>query len=177
MIIADILRQYRLPRTLARWTPSGGPGEIIVPLTNEYLAEGSTHIYLNGVRHGDRVLLVDDLISTGGTMLALVHAIREAGADVVDVFTIGEKTENGGRAAIAAACGVQVKTLLASDMREQAGELRSRVLHVNLGRIAPDVLTEVAAHFMPGFCRAGSGDPTCASLHDDSPTSTPASLT
>ena len=157
MIIADILRQYRLPRTLARWTPSGAPGEVEVPLANEYLAEGSTRVYLNGVRPGDRVLLVDDLISTGGTMLALVRAIRQAGAEVVDAFTIGEKTENGGRAAIQAATGMQVKTLLASGMRQTPDGLRSEVLHVNLGRIDPDRLARVAAQFPPGFCRAGSG--------------------
>lgn len=157
MIIADILRQYRLPRTLARWTPSGAPGEVEVPLTNEYLVEGSTRIFLNGVRANDRVLLVDDLISTGGTMLALVAAIRSAGAQVVDVFAIGEKTENGGRRAIQAACGVQVKTLLASDMVPGPTGLRSRVRHMNLGRLDPDRLARVAAHFPPGFCRPGSG--------------------
>ena len=157
MIIADILRQYRLPRTLARWTPSGVPGEVEVPLANEYLAEGSTRIFLNGVRAHDRVLLVDDLISTGGTMVALVDAVRSTGAQVVDVFAIGEKTENAGRHAIREACGVQVKTLLASDMLPGPQGLKSRVRHMNLGCLDPDRLARVAEHFPPGFCRAGSG--------------------
>ena len=66
MIISDILLHYNLPRTLARWTPTGAPGEIQVPLANEYIQEGNTRVFLNGVRPHDRVVIVDDLISTGG---------------------------------------------------------------------------------------------------------------
>ncbi len=65
MIISDLLLSHNLPRTLARWTPTGAPGEIRVPLANEYVPEGSVDIYLNGVTASDRIILVDDLISTG----------------------------------------------------------------------------------------------------------------
>jgi adenine phosphoribosyltransferase len=133
MIIADLLRQYRLPRTLARWTPSGAPGEITVPLANEYIAEGSTQIFLNGVRPGDKVLLVDDLISTGGTLVALVQAVRQAGGEVVELFTIGEKLENDGRRRLRERTGLPLKTLLASDMAHGPDGVRSRVRHVHLG--------------------------------------------
>lgn len=158
MIIADLLRQYRLPRTLARWTPSGAPGEITVPLANEYIAEGSTQIFLNGVRPGDKVLLVDDLISTGGTLVALVQAVRQAGGEVVELFTIGEKLENDGRRRLRERTGLPVKTLLASDMAHGPDGVRSRVRHVHLGRLDEDLFRRVAAHFPPGFCRLGSGE-------------------
>jgi adenine/guanine phosphoribosyltransferase-like PRPP-binding protein len=45
--------------------------EVAVETANEYLAEGTTQVYLNGVRPGDRVLLIDDLTSTGGALVAL----------------------------------------------------------------------------------------------------------
>ncbi|MFY9477298.1 MAG: phosphoribosyltransferase family protein [Aquabacterium sp.] len=158
MITADILRQYHLPRTLARWTPSGAPGEVAVPLANEYLAEGSTQVYLNGVRPDDRVLVVDDLISTGGTLAALVRAVRQAGAQVVEIFTIGEKLENTGRQRLMAAAGVTVKTLLASDMQPTPEGLRSRVRRVHLGKLDSAVFQRVCAHFPAGFCHLGHGD-------------------
>ncbi|MBM3855925.1 MAG: hypothetical protein FJ399_22695, partial [Verrucomicrobia bacterium] len=100
MIISDILLHYNLPRTLARWSPTGAPGEVAVPLANEYIQEGTMRVFLNGVRPGDRVLLVDDLISTGGTMVALIDAVRKAGAEILEIFTIGEKAENRGRSHI-----------------------------------------------------------------------------
>lgn len=157
MIVADILGQYRLPRTLARWSPSGVPGEIAVGLANEYIEEGSTQVYLNGVRPGDRVLIVDDLISTGGTLCALVDAVRLAGGEILEVFTVGEKTENQGRAYLQQHCGLAVKTLIASTMARVDGALVSSVTHVNLGHIDAATLKAVAQHFPEGFCRAGSG--------------------
>jgi adenine phosphoribosyltransferase len=157
MIISDLLLHHRLPRTLARWTPTGGPGEIAVPLANEYITEGSVSIYLNGVKRGDRVILVDDLISTGGTLVALIQAIRWAGAEILEVFTIGEKVENGGRAFIRQETGMEVKTLLATGLDNRNGAVFSQVLGCHLGKISNSLLDEVSSQFPPNFCRAGFG--------------------
>lgn len=157
MIISDILLHHRLPRTLARWTPTGAPGEIRVPLANEYIQEGQIQIFLNGVRPEDQVILVDDLISTGGTMVALIQAIRKAGAEILEAFTIAEKTENKGRQFVLQETGVQVKTLLASDLEQRQQGLHSRVLHCHLGSLDADRFAQVSAAFPEGFCRLGSG--------------------
>jgi adenine phosphoribosyltransferase len=42
-------------------------------------------LYLNGISPGDRVVIVDDVISTGGTLKALLAALDRAGAEVTDV--------------------------------------------------------------------------------------------
>jgi adenine phosphoribosyltransferase len=157
MITGDILRQYRLPRTLARWNPSGVPGEVAVEIANEYLAEGTTLLYLNGVRPGDRVLLVDDLTSTGGTLVALARAVAVAGGEVIEVLTIGEKTENGGRAFVAEALGLSIKTIVETDLVDRGTGPRSRVRRINLGRLNRHCFESVARHFPPGFCQLGSG--------------------
>ncbi len=160
MIISDILLHYGLPRTLARWTPTGAPGEIAVPLANEYVREGEVNVFLNGVKSNDRILLVDDLISTGGTMVSLIHAIQEAGAEILEVFTIGEKAENKGRQFVLQETGSQLKTLLVTDMEQRSEGLFSRVLHCNLGDLDSVVFESVASQFPPGFCRLGSGEIT-----------------
>jgi adenine phosphoribosyltransferase len=158
MIISDILLSYNLPRTLARWTPTGAPGEVQVPLANEYIQEGNTRIFLNGIRPGDRVLLVDDLISTGGTLVALVEAIRLAGATILEILTIGEKTENRGRAFLRDRTGLEIKTMLATTLdRSVDGRCYSKLVRFHLGRLPARLLSEVAAAFPPGFCVAGSG--------------------
>lgn len=158
MIISDLLLSHNLPRTLARWTPSGVPGEVQVPLANEYIQEGDTRIFLNGLRAHDRVLIVDDLISTGGTLLALIEAVRMTGATILEVFTIGEKVENGGRAFLRDKTGVAVKTMLATSLEETGGECRSKLLRFHLGRIPGKLFDEVAAAFPEGFCQMGSGE-------------------
>jgi len=66
-------------------------------------------MYINDVREGDRVLLLDDLISTGGTMRAIVEALEDIGADIVDIVIAIRKV--GGEDALA---GIDhpVKTLI-----------------------------------------------------------------
>jgi adenine phosphoribosyltransferase len=158
MIISDLLLNYRLPRTLARWTPTGAPGEVQVPLSNEYVQEGDTRIFLNGVRAHDRVLIVDDLISTGGTLAALIEAVRITGAEILEVFTIGEKSENGGRKFLREKTGLEVKTMLATSLEKRDGRCHSKLVRFHLGRLPKKLFTEVASAFPQGFCVPGSGE-------------------
>jgi len=97
------------PFGLARWCPSGLPGQISVGFESEY-ADGE--IYLNGVDAGDEVVIVDDLISTGGTMIALIEAIEQAGARINDIVCVAEKVEYDGRERIREATGHDVKCLI-----------------------------------------------------------------
>src|SRR6266446_7514591 len=157
MIISDILLSHNLARTLARWTPTGAPGEIRVPLANEYVQEGSVEIYLNGVTAADRVILVDDLISTGGTLVSLVRAIRQSGAEILEICTIGEKSENGGREHLFRETGLTIKTLLRTGLEKLDGKTFSKVDRVHLGRMPAQLAEEVATYFPPGFCIYGSG--------------------
>ena len=158
MIISDLLLFHGLPRTLARWTPTGAPGEIKVPLANEYVQEGSINIYLNGVTAADRVILIDDLISTGGTLVALVKAIREAGAQILEILTIGEKQENHGRRHLLEETDLSLKTMLVTTLVPSETGFRSKVVQVNLGDMPAWLAEKVAEHFPVGFCRSGSGE-------------------
>lgn len=74
------------------------PGAIQVPLSMEYM-DGRLEIH--GVKPGDQVVLIDDTLASGGTMVALINAIREAGATVVDIRVVVEKLGYGGREKVA----------------------------------------------------------------------------
>ena len=50
---------------------------------------------------GSRVLLVDDVLATGGTVVAAAELLRRAGAEVIGVAVIMEIAALGGRARIA----------------------------------------------------------------------------
>ena len=58
-------------------------------------------IHIDGVEPGQRVLLVDDLLATGGTMEACCHLIERAGARVAGCAFVVELTALGGRNRIA----------------------------------------------------------------------------
>ncbi len=56
----------------------------------------SIEIHADSCKPGDRVLIVDDLIATGGTVLAAASLIRSLGAEVVGVAAIIDLPELGG---------------------------------------------------------------------------------
>jgi adenine phosphoribosyltransferase len=54
-------------------------------------------MHLDGVHSGDRVLIVDDVLATGGTAAATVELIRQLGATVAGVAVLIELDFLGGR--------------------------------------------------------------------------------
>ena len=71
-----------IPMTIMRKREYKLPCEIAVHQTTGY---SKGELYLNGVYKGDRVVIIDDVISTGGTMKALLQALEIAGAEVMDI--------------------------------------------------------------------------------------------
>lgn len=68
-------------------------------LAEEYSLEygnASVEMHTDAVRPGQRVLLVDDLIATGGTMLAAAKLLQRLGANVVEAAAIIDLPELGG---------------------------------------------------------------------------------
>ncbi|GED21938.1 adenine phosphoribosyltransferase [Halomonas sabkhae] len=63
--------------------------------TLEY-GEAEVELHADAFRKGDRILLVDDLIATGGTMLAAAKLITRSGGLVVETSTIVDLPDLGG---------------------------------------------------------------------------------
>ena len=60
--------------------------------------EATVEIQTDAIKPGARVLLVDDLVATGGTMLAGVELIRKLGGEVIEAAAILEFTDlDGGK--------------------------------------------------------------------------------
>jgi adenine phosphoribosyltransferase len=95
-----------IPVTVIRKRRYGLPGELEVGQRTGY-AKGS--LYLNGLSPGQRILFVDDVISTGGTLAPLLRAFREADIAVADIVVVIEKGD--GRAQVERDLGVRIKTL------------------------------------------------------------------
>ena len=71
-------------------------------------------VHKDAVRQGERVILVDDLIATGGTAEAAVKLLRKIGADVIAAVFVIDLPALGGAERIRA-LGVPVRTLMAFD--------------------------------------------------------------
>ncbi|MCW5697611.1 MAG: adenine phosphoribosyltransferase [Bauldia sp.] len=68
-------------------------------------------IHADAIREGDRVLLIDDLIATGGTASAATQLIRRSGGTIVAASFVIDLPDLGGAERLRAS-GVEVHTLL-----------------------------------------------------------------
>jgi len=63
--------------------------------------EATLSIHQDAFQSGDRVLLIDDLLATGGTAVASANLIEKAGGDVVQIQFLIELAFLNGRARLA----------------------------------------------------------------------------
>lgn len=63
----------------------------------------SLNMHVDALQPGQRVLLVDDLLATGGTLLAADKLIRQAGAELAHISVLAELAGLGGRQRLAEA--------------------------------------------------------------------------
>jgi len=128
-----------LPLAIARWysydlrAVGAGKPVVQVPLESEYF---TGQLFVNGLAAGDRVLIIDDTISTGGTLISLIGAVHKMGAQVTDVRVVVEKPENGGINRISNAFDIQIKSVLSITIDE--GTRRTRVLEPSDDRKGAD---------------------------------------
>jgi len=75
---------------------------LVVIRKREYGLDGETplfqqtgysenQMFINDVDEGDSVLVLDDVLSTGGTLTAICDALEDIGADIVDVVAVIKK--------------------------------------------------------------------------------------
>jgi adenine phosphoribosyltransferase len=101
-----------VPVSVVRKRRYGLPGEREIGQETGY---SKGRLYVNGLARGDRIVFVDDVISTGGTLRPLLLAFREAGIVVQDIVVAIEKGD--GRGAVEKELGVRVRTLQRIDVQ------------------------------------------------------------
>ncbi|MFB6302283.1 MAG: hypoxanthine/guanine phosphoribosyltransferase [Haloferacaceae archaeon] len=77
-----------IPMVVVRKRQYGLDGEVSVEQRTGY---GESEMYVNDVAPGDRVLVLDDVLSTGGTMRAVLDALDYIGAEVADAIAVIRK--------------------------------------------------------------------------------------
>src|SRR5438477_13147303 len=106
-LAAGLSMRVRKPYVFVRKRQYGLPGEVSLKQTTGY---SKTDMFINNIRGGDRIVFVDDVISTGGTLVAIVKALRTIGAEIVDILIVFEKTREKVR--MEKELGVRIQTLL-----------------------------------------------------------------
>ena len=76
----------------------------------EAKSHGTGKVIEGAFEPGDRVVIIEDVITSGGSALRAVDAVRAAGAEILGVLAVVDR-EEGGRAAIEAT-GLEVVALV-----------------------------------------------------------------
>ena len=117
---------YAIAYASALTAASGGPPAVrAFTVRKAPKAHGTAQLIEGPFRAGDRVAVVEDVITTGGSALRAIEAVRAAGGVVVGVLAVVDR-EEGGREAIEHAAGVPVLALArAAEVVAQLGAPRA----------------------------------------------------
>ncbi|NGM67976.1 purine phosphoribosyltransferase family protein [Natronolimnobius sp. AArcel1] len=80
--------QTDIPLVVIRKRPYGLEGEVSLHQETGY---SESEMYINDIEAGDRVVIVDDMLSTGGTLAAICEALDDIGADIADIVVVMRK--------------------------------------------------------------------------------------
>jgi len=77
-----------IPFTIIRKRKYGLAGEVYVEQKTGY---STSKLYINGLKKGENVVIVDDLISTGGTIKAVLSALQDINVNVKGIIVAVDK--------------------------------------------------------------------------------------
>lgn len=83
-----------IPFTIIRKREYGLPDEVSVEQVTGY---SKSNLYINGLIKGDKIVIVDDVLSTGGTLRAVLTALKKMGVIIKGVFIAIDKGDVTGK--------------------------------------------------------------------------------
>ena len=111
----------RIPVVYARKTrPITMPDQVLLTLAPSHTKGRTVELIVSPeyLTRGDRVLIIDDFLASGATILGLARLALAAGAAVVGIGAVIEKAFEGGRGVLAP-LGVPIEALaIVTDMRD-----------------------------------------------------------
>jgi xanthine phosphoribosyltransferase len=93
----------KLPVVYARKTkPITMPDQVYLTLAPSHTKGRMVELIISPehMRQGEKVLIIDDFLASGATILGLVRLAQTAGAEIVGIGALIEKTFEGGREAL-----------------------------------------------------------------------------
>ena len=94
---------------MVKWFPIDTGKNTKIKFRSSY---ATGEMYLYGIKKHDRVILVEDMVDSGGTIISMIKLLRKVGAKIIDVIVIAEKEEFKGINRIKKETGINVKFLL-----------------------------------------------------------------
>lgn len=108
---AILALELNKPLAIIRKKSFGLEGEVSVEGETGY---SKSKLFINGLEAEDKIVIVDDVISTGGTLKAILKALGNMGVEIIEVVIVIEKGE--GKLQVEEEIGIDIKTLIRADV-------------------------------------------------------------
>ena len=87
-LMAPLSIRTNIPMVIARKRQYGLEGEIEINQETGY-SKGS--IFLNDIKPGEKIAIIDDVLSTGGTIRSVIEGVKRTGAVIQNIVVVVEK--------------------------------------------------------------------------------------
>ena len=106
--IAVMLSYFtEIPYVIIRKRQYNIDGEVTVHKSTGY---EESNLFINDINEGDNIFLVDDIISTGGTLIEVINTLKDMGVFIQDVVCVIGK--NKGTYRVKEKTGITVDTIV-----------------------------------------------------------------
>lgn len=112
-ITACLSLKANLPFCLAKQNPCKIPGEVGVKFHMTY--NDNMTMYLNGLSAKDKVIIIDDIVDSGGTMIAIINTLQKMNIEIVKAIVLVERIEKQGIRRIKEVTGIEAETIIKID--------------------------------------------------------------
>ena len=87
-LMAPLSMRTGIPMVIARKRQYGLEGEVEINQETGY-SKGS--IFLNDIKPGEKIAIIDDVLSTGGTIRSVIEGVKRTGAIIENIVVVVEK--------------------------------------------------------------------------------------
>ena len=91
-LLTPLIEATGLDVALIRKRDYKKPDQIIIEQSKAYKEKGAKKfLYCVGLKKGDKPLIIDDIVSSGGTTISIIKELEEHGFDIVGVGSVYER--------------------------------------------------------------------------------------